>query len=83
MVSIYSESEDTIQHVRENIIHICKDLYDSCDDDDSYFIANGKNSYDVKQDILSRILPEYAKDHLLNMVAYILDINGDTFINIA
>lgn len=68
--------------IREEIIRVCTEEYESCKDNDSYFIAKGQQAYYVRQHILDRINPEYLNMRYVDTLVYILDVNGDTFINI-
>lgn len=73
---------NSLESIQRKVEAICKECYESCEDNNSYFIAKGESAYDVKQNILSRLSPDIASTRLLDTAAYILDINGDTFINI-
>ena len=73
---------NSLDAIQKEVESICKECYESCEDNNSYFIAKGDSSYNVRQYILSRLSPELAHMSLLDTAAYILDINGDTFINI-
>lgn len=73
---------NSLESIQKEVETICKECYESCKDNNSYFIAKGQSSYNVRQNILSKLSPENAFMGLLDTAAYILDINGDTFINI-
>lgn len=72
----------SIDAVRDEIVEICNKEYESSKDNESYFIAKGQTSYYVKQNILSKLKPEHAKLFYIDSLLYVLDVNGDTFINI-
>ena len=74
---------NSLETIQKEVERICKECYESCEDNNSYFIAKGESSYNVRHHILSQLSPEFAHLSLLDTAAYVLDINGDTFINIA
>lgn len=71
-----------IDSIRDDIIAICNDEYKSCSRNNSYFIAENQEASRVKQNILSKLRPDYAKHIYVDSVSYILDLNGNTFITI-
>lgn len=68
--------------IREEIVRVCTEEYEYCKDSDSYFIAKNQQAYHVRQNILSKINAEYLSERYIDSLVYILDVNGDTFINI-
>lgn len=71
-----------LDQVRDDVIRICTEEYESCKDNQTYFMSKNDTSYNVKQNIMSKMNPEYLKMKYLDSVAYILDVNGNVFINV-
>lgn len=72
-----------LDEIREEIIEFCNDSYESCKDNNTYFIAENSDAYHVKEEIIHHLPPEHAKYKFVDSLAYILDIDGKVFINIA
>lgn len=72
----------SLEEIQTEVYKICKECYESCEDNNSYFIVKGESSYNVRDHILAQLPQDMAHLSLLDTAAYILDINGDTFINI-
>lgn len=71
-----------LEKVREEAQRICEECYESCEENESYFIARGQTSYDVRKNILERLSPELQHLTMLDTALYITDVHGDTYINI-
>lgn len=71
-----------LEKVREEAHKICVECYELCEENESYFIARGETSYEVRKNILERLSPELQHLSMLDTALYIIDVNGDVYINI-
>ena len=71
-----------LDQVRDEVIRVCSEEYETCQDNQTYFMAKNDTSYNVRQNIMSKMKPEFLKMKYLDSVAYILDVDGNVFINV-
>lgn len=72
-----------LEDIRDEVQQICEDEYTGCRERDSY-IVEGTTASSVRQNILSKLENrDMAKLKYLDMVAYVLDVDGKTIINLA
>lgn len=72
-----------LEDIREEVKQICDCEYGGSDSTDSY-VVEGETASSVRQNILSKLENrDMAKMKYLDMVAYVLDVDDKTIINLA